>query len=375
MSVSYRSNYTVYGKLLLGDIFIEDGAVAVQNGIIKYSGAAAGAPVIGEVIKTDGIIAPGFIDIHCHGGGGKQAFHDTKHAVGHHLSHGTTGMLVTFYRDLGHENTVRYINTVKEEMTKDGSNILGVHLEGPYLNPQYGSGGPYETPVEAAKYKEFAESGIIRQWSFAPEVEGTDEFLRYIVSQGIVPAIGHSCASPADVNRAADGGARIVTHMFDATDASNKPTRWGGTIETTFNCAALLRDELYCEIICDRDGIHVRPEMVKLAIKAAGIDRIVGITDCSMGSAGDGSDLLDDGLDVSFVNGELAGSKLTMDAVARNFKALGLSLTEVFKIVSENPAKAIRMNDVVGSLREGRRGDVLIIDEDINVKEVIKANI
>lgn len=373
MNVSYRSNYTVYGKLLLGDKIIEEGAVAVEDGIIKYSGAASGAPVIGEMIYADGIIAPGFVDIHCHGGGGKQAFHDVKHVADHHLSHGTTGMLITFYRDLGHENTVGYINNVKEEMAKEGSNILGVHLEGPYLNPVYGSGGPYETPVDAEKYSEFAASGIIRQWSFAPEVEGTDEFLGYIVSQGIVPAIGHSCASPADVNRAVDGGTRIVTHMFDATDAAIKPTRWGGTIETTFNCACLLRDELYCEIICDRDGIHVRPEMVKLAIKTAGIDRIVGITDSSYGTNPDGTRPPEDDLDVSFVNGELAGSKLTMDAVARNFKALGLSITDVFKIVSENPAKAIRMNDVVGSLREGRRGDVLIIDEDINVKEIIKA--
>ena len=373
MSLIYKTDYTVYGRLLLGDSIIEDGAVAVEGGVIKYSGAACGAPVIGEMIYADGIIAPGFVDIHCHGGAGKQAFQDTKHVADHHLAHGTTGMLITFYRDLGHENTVGYINAVKEEMTKEGSNILGVHLEGPYLNPIYGSGGVYETPVDPEKYKEFAASGIIRQWSFAPEVEGTDEFLKYIVSLGIVPAMGHSCASPAEVNAATDGGARIVTHMFDATDASIKPTRWGGTIETTFNCACLLRDELYCEIICDRDGIHVRPEMVKLAIKTAGIDRIVGITDSSYGSNPDGTRPPEDDYDVSFVNGELAGSKLTMDAVARNFKALGLSVTDVFKIVSENPAKAIRMSDTVGSLREGRRGDVLIIDEDINVLEIIKA--
>ena len=117
----------------------------------------------------------------------------------------------------------------------------------------------------------------------------------------------------------------------------------------------------------------MRPEMVKLAIKTAGVDRIVGITDSSYGSNPDGTRPPEDDYDVSFVNGELAGSKLTMDAVARNFKALGLSLVDVFKIVSENPAKAIRMSDTVGSLREGRHGDVLIIDEDINVKEVIKA--
>ncbi len=365
MSLKYKSNYTVYGRLLLGDSIIEDGAVSVENGIIKYSGVAAGAPVYGEMIYADGIIAPGFVDIHCHGGADKQAFHDTKYVADFHLSHGSTGMLITFYRDLGHENTVRYIKTVKEEMVKEGSNILGVHLEGPYLNPVYGSAAGYETPVDPVKYKEFAESGIIRQWSFAPEVEGTEEFLRYIVSMGIVPAIGHSGASPEQVYAAAAGGAGIVTHTFDATGPSIIPTRWGGTIETTFDFAALLCDNLYYEIICDSKGVHVRPDMVKLAIKIAGIDRIVGITDASTGSVDDD--------DVNIINNELTGSKLTMDAVARNFKALGLSIPDVFKVVSENPAKAIRMSDTVGSLKEGRRGDVLIIDDDINVKEVIKA--
>ncbi len=364
MGLSYRSDYTVYGRLLLGDNIIEDGAVAVENGIIKYSGAEDGAPAIGEMIYADGIIAPGFVDIHCHAGGEYYAYENAKAVADHHLVSGTTGMLLTFYRDLGHANTVRYINNVKAEMVP-GSNILGVHLEGPYLNPMYGAKAGFETPVDPEKYHEFAETGVIKQWTFAPEVEGIEEFLRYIVSKGIVPAIGHSAASPEQVYAAEKGGARIVTHLYDATGSSYMPTRWGGTIETSFNSAALLCDDFYYEIICDSLGIHVRPDMVKLTIKTVGIDRIVGITDACTGSI--------DESDVNFLGSDLMGSKLTMDAVARNFKALGLSLVDVFKVVSENPAKAIRMSDVVGSLREGRRGDILIIDENINVKEVIKA--
>lgn len=364
MSLQYAHDYTVYGRLLLGDVIIEEGAVAVENGIIKYSGGAEGAPVTGDVISADGIIAPGFVDIHCHAGGEYYAYEDPEYVAGYHLSHGTTGMLLTFYRDLGHENTVRYVKNVRSVMG-GSSNVLGVHLEGPYLNPMYGSAAGYETPVCPEKYRELAETGIIRQWTYAPEVEGTEEFLRYIVKKGIVPAIGHSAASPEQVYAAERGGARIVTHLYDATGSSVSPSRWGGTIETSFCSATLLCDSLYYEIICDRRGIHVRPDMVKLTIKTVGVDRIVGITDACTGSSDDS--------DVNFVGDDLTGSKLTMDAVARNFKALGLSLCDVFKIVSENPARAIRMSDRVGSLREGRRGDILIIDEDINVKEIIKS--
>lgn len=363
-SLEYVSDYTVYGKLLLGDSVIEDGAVAVEGGIIKYSGAASGAPVIGDTVKADGIIAPGFVDIHCHAGGDSYAYEDPKAVASHHLFGGTTAMLMTFYRDLGHENTLGYINAVKALMSS-GSNVMGVHLEGPYLNPMYGAKAGFETPVDEKKYMEFASTGIIRQWTFAPEVEGTEEFLKYIVSCGIVPAIGHSAASPEQVYNAYRGGARIVTHLYDATGSSISPTRWGGTIETSFNSAALLCDGMYYEIICDRLGIHVRHDMIKLTLKTVGVDRIVGITDACTGSIDDS--------DVNFLGDELMGSKLTMDAVARNFKALGLSLPEVFKITSENPARAVRMSDKVGSLREGRRGDILIIDEDINIKKIYKA--
>lgn len=366
MTPEYLSDFTLYGRLVLGGRIIEDGAVSVERGTVKYSGGAAGAPVIGEIMRTDKIIAPGFVDIHCHAGGEYYAYENPRYVAEHHLSHGTTGMLMSFYRDLGHENTVRYINAVKGIMgTK--SNVLGVHLEGPYLNPAYGAAAGYETPVCPEKYRELAATGIVRQWTFAPEVDGTKEFLRYIVSLGIVPAIGHSAASPDEVYAANAGGARIVTHLFDATGAAADPARFRGTLETSFSFAALVCDDMYYEIICDKDGIHVRPDMVRLAAKTVGVERIVGITDACTGSSDDS--------DVNVVGDDLMGSKLTMDAVARNFLALGFTIPDVFAITSENPAAAIRMSDKVGSLREGRRGDVIIVDDSLNLNRVIKSTV
>ena len=356
-------SFALKGRLLQGERMLGDGAVLVRDGVIVYAGSSVDAPKA-DYEQVDGILAPGFVDIHCHAA--KQTFaHEDPAAVAeYHLAHGTTGMLLTLYRDLPHEKLLSAAAAIEGQMRPE-SNILGVHLEGPYLNPRYGTGHGGTVQVIEAEYKALAETGVIRQWTCAPEVPGTLDFIRYIVGKGIVPAIGHSEASPEQVRQAEEAGARIVTHLFDATGCSRPRTRWAGTLETDMATAALACDSYYYEIICDRDGIHVRPEFIRLAIKAAGMDRIVGITDCYVGP--------EDGSDVNFDGTDLSGSKLTMDQVARNFQALGLRLPQVFQIVAENPARAIGMEALVGSLRAGCRGDVLVIDENITIQKIYKS--
>ncbi len=356
--------YALVGRAVLPGGEEPDGAVVVRNGTIVYAGPRRSASLPENIMETDGcIIAPGFVDIHCHAGGAFLGYDDPAAMAAHHLRHGTTGLLCTFYRDLGHEKTLRAIEGVKNAM-KTSLNLLGVHLEGPYLNPAYGSKAGFSTPVSREKYEQYAASGIIRQWTFAPEVEGTDTFLADITSWGIVPAIGHSAASPEQVYAAACGGARIVTHLMDATGYSISPARYGGTQELSFDHAALLCDNLYYEIICDRNGVHVRHDMIRLILKTVGAEKIIGITDATTEDSSD--------TDVNFLDGELTGSKLTMDQVARNFLSLGLSLHEVFQITAANPAKAIGMEHRIGSLAPGRAADILLIDTNGFVKKVIK---
>lgn len=361
-----NSEYSLLGKVVLGDEIIENGAVVVSNGVIEYSGHISDAPRLLCPYDIDGIIGPGFVDIHCHAGGDFYAYEDPAKMAFHHLKHGTTSLLCTFYRHLSHEQLLECINMIKDEMTRS-SNIVGVHLEGPYLNPMYGSGEAVERPILRSEYMQYINSGIIRQWTYAPELDGTKELLSDMCAAGIVPAIGHSAASPEDVKYAAEHGARIVTHLYDATGYSVSPTRCAGTIEVSFNTAALIQDNLYYEIICDKEGMHVRPELVRLTVKAVGAERIVGITDACTGG--------DDGNDLNFVNGELTGSKMTMDRVARNFLALGFSVPEVFKITSLNPSRAIRMESTIGSLDAGKCADILITDSEFNIKKIIKAGI
>ncbi len=359
------SEYTLLGTLILPDRVVENGAVCVRDGVIVYSGSASSAPECGEVRRHAGLIAPGFVDIHCHAGGTVWSHDDPGEVADYHLAHGTTTMLETFYRDLGQAGMLDGVAKVKSAM-ETHKNIYGVHLEGPYLNPAYGAETGIAAVVRREDYMALADSGIIRQWTYAPEEAGTDEFLADIVKCGIVPAIGHSAASPEDVARAEMGGARIVTHLFDATGCYREAPEYTGTKDVTFDDAVLLADNFYYEIICDKAGIHVRPEKLHLACKTVGCERIVAITD----SCADGSIKGDVNVNAE---GELMGSYLTMEAAAKNFRALGFTLPEVFGFTSNNGAAALGIADRVGSLTIGHAADILLLTDKLDVVEVIKS--
>lgn len=358
-------DYTIYGTVVVCDRVITDGAVCVKDNKIVYSGKRENAPVVGCVTDYgDSLIVPGFIDIHCHAGGEKWFYEDPAFCADYHLAHGTTSMCATLYRDLTIDETVEAIAKVRAAM-KDCKNIIGVHLEGPYLNPKYGSmliDG--EVTAEADEYMRLFEDDTVVHVSFAPEVKGTDGLLKVLCEKGIVPAIGHSMASYRQVAAAVKGGVKNVTHLFDATGASISPTRWDGTIEVDFNCAALLCDGLCYEIICDKDGVHVRPEMLRLAVKTVGIDNMIGITDACTGS--------DDDSDINIVNGELTGSKLTMNKVFRNFVNAGFSMTDAVKFTSANAARLMGLFDR-GSLERGKIADIVVMDCDYNTVKVYKS--
>ena len=358
-------NYTIYGTVVTADKIISDGAVAVENGKIVYCGSRSSAPAIGEIVDfSDNIIVPGFIDIHCHAGKDKWFYEDPCACAEYHLAHGTTSMCATLYRDMTIDETVKAIADIRKAMNTC-KNIIGVHLEGPYLNPKYGSmmqdGEVVADPSEYIKL--FADDTVVHV-SFAPEVKGTDMLLQFLCEKGIVPAIGHSMASYEQIKKAVDSGVKNVTHLFDATGASISPTRWDGTIEVDFNAAAMLCDGITYEIICDKDGVHVRPEMLKLAAKTVGIDNLIGITD----ACADG----EEGSDVNIVNGELTGSKLTMNKVFKNFVNVGFSLCDAVKFTSSNAARLMGLQNK-GALDVGMDADITVLDKDHNVLKVFKA--
>jgi N-acetylglucosamine-6-phosphate deacetylase len=357
----------INAALILESAILDDACVLMENGLITAVGPMEAFPSLDcETIDAGGLYAgPGFVDIHCHAGGDVWAYEDPVRMAAHHLTHGTTSLNCTIYHDIGEEGAIEAMRRIRAAMQAGTpGNIIGVHFEGPFLNPKYGAMAATIRPVDKREYSrylaEFAD--IITLWTVAPEMPGARAFIKDAAETGINVALGHSEAAYADVAWAAENGARVCTHLMDATGCP--PTRWAGTREVGFDEAVLLQDKLFCEIINDKEGVHVRPEMIRLIIKAAGLDRIVGITDACTGAPGD--------TDINLLNGELYGSKLTMQGVARNFaKNAGLGIADIFKVCARNPARALRKDAEIGSIAPGKKANLLIVDADFTIRQVL----
>jgi len=327
------------------------------------------------VIDGRGLIAaPGFIDVHVQGGGGACVMDGSYEAVDiicrTHAKYGTTGLLLTPIPDP--EGNYRNLRAISEAMERgtSGASILGIHLEGPFINPEMRGGfSPRyirKPSVDLFKEYEEASGGNIKLCTIAPELEGADQVIDYMVDRGIVVSIGHTDASYEQVREAVSKGATHVTHLFNAMRPFHHrdPGAVGG---------ALLMDELIVQIIAD--GIHVHPVGVKLAVMSKGPAGVVLITDAVKPfdmpegeySSFEYTVTVKDG-SVRLEDGTLAGSVLSMNrAVLNACKFAGITLWESVRMASSNPAKVIGMNDRKGFIRPGKDADIVLLDDDLNV--------
>jgi len=212
---------------------------------------------------------------------------------------------------------------------------------------------------------------FVKVWCVDPAREGIEEFVRYAkkVNPEAVFSIGHSLAEPEDCYKLKKYGLRNQTHH------SNSGIKTGlarGTHGVGPDEACLYDSDIYAELICDSRGIHVRPHMLRLVIQTKGIARIILITDSTVffDSAGKGIAQADDlGYDSE---GHLAGSKLTLDAACRNLmKHTGYGLCHAIRFCTINPARMLGIDDQVGSLEPGKKANMILIDDMVNVEKVI----
>ncbi|HHW31857.1 MAG TPA: N-acetylglucosamine-6-phosphate deacetylase [Clostridiaceae bacterium] len=375
----------INGTIITPDGLIENGVLITHNDKILQildSKGKAQIPEQAEIVDAEGLyIAPGYVDIHCHGGGEKYFFQDPETARLYHLKGGTTSVCASLGYTYSHQETLEYISIILEACRKPGTNLAGIHLEGPYINPNFGSNAKLSRPINHTEYKEIYElaKGYIRQWTIAPELEGASEYADFILSKGITLALGHTCASPEIIYRFIDKGATVITHLFDAMGChlGNESVRVTGIIQDTV-CDAVLSvgDRVYTEIICDSLAIHVKPANLKMVYRCIGPERTILITDCTISrfdqSNFEKNDIRRSAPDLNFnQNGGLSGSKLTMEMAAKNYvKYTGASIWEIVKMASENPAKAVGIYDRVGSLEPGKLANILLLDSDLAIHRV-----
>ncbi|WP_406693194.1 N-acetylglucosamine-6-phosphate deacetylase [Saccharopolyspora sp. ID03-671] len=377
-------------QILTGARVVTPGGVA-QPGWVRVSGgtiAAVGDGAVGDragaeravprgpAIELSGSwLVPGFVDIHCHGGGGGSFTsldpEQTQAAVGHHRAHGTTTMLASLVSAPIPE-LVKQI-TALTELTAEGL-LAGVHLEGPFLShARCGAHAPEALRApERDDVRQLLEAGrgAVRMVTLAPELPGAREAVRQLVDGGAIAAVGHTDADADQVLAAVDAGATVATHLFNGMRPLHH--REPGPV------GALLDDgRVDVELICDL--VHLHPTIARIAATHAGADRTILVTDAiSATGAGDGTYELG-ALPVTVVDGEprladgsLAGSTLTMDAAFRNLvRDCGLSVPAAVAATSTNPARRLGLTEV-GEIRPGAAADLVVLDDDLVVQGVMR---
>lgn len=376
------------GKIITPHRIIKGGCIIIERGkILEVSTSDVHVEGALEINARGNYIAPGFIDLHVHGGGGHD-FMDNEPdgflAIAElHAKHGTTALMPTTlsseHQDL--LDTLSVYETADVRNVK-GAQFIGIHIEGPYFSmEQRGAQDPrYIRAPDPAEYQEIiASSKAIKRWSAAPELKGALEFAQYLTEKGILPSIAHTNAIYEEVLPAFEKGFTHATHFYSCMSGVSRRNayRYAGVIESAY-----LLDTMTVEIIAD--GIHLPPPLLKLVLKIKGADRIALVTD-AMRAAGmpPGPSILGsrrDGLEVIVEDNvaklkdrtAFAGSVATMDTLVRNMvKMADATLEDAVKMASLSPANIIGIGDRKGSLVAGKDADIVIFDDNVNIMQTI----
>jgi N-acetylglucosamine-6-phosphate deacetylase len=349
---------------------------AVVAGHVEIDGTTIISVDAARTAEPD-FVVPGFVDLHCHGGGGHTfttgSAGEARAAAAFHLRHGTTTMLASLVSspfDLMRDATAAYAPLVAEGV------IAGIHFEGPYLSTvRCGAQNPafLRAPAldELAALIEIG-AGAVRMVTIAPELPGALDAIGLLATHGVVAALGHTDATYEQTMAGVAAGATVGTHLFNGMRPPHH--REPGPV-----VALLDSPPIVCELIAD--GVHLHDGMLAFAARTAGPYRSALITD-AMDAAGmpDGvyrlggqQVIVADRVARLDRDGSIAGSTLTMDAALRRAVAAGISLPDASAMASTTPARALGLADQTGALEAGLRADLVVLSPGLTVKRVMRA--
>lgn len=367
------------GKLLTSQGWVEEGWLIFDgNKILDLGSGPVTIECDNKIDAAGGYILPGGIDIHVHGGGDHDFMEGTEEAfrvaTQTHLRHGTTAIYPTLAAS-STEMIMEAAATTEKLMAEPNSTIMGLHLEGPYFNVVMAGGQmpEYIRNPQSDEYKHIIEkTSCIKRWDAAPELEGAIEFGRYISSKGVVTSIAHTTANYNVVKAACEAGYSLATHFYNAMTGVHKKRefKYEGTIESIY-----LMDKMNVELVAD--GIHVPPVILRMVHKMKGVERTCLITDAMGCTASDSKEafdprvIIEDGVCKLSDRSAIAGSIATMDRLIRTMvQQAEIPLEDAVRMASETPARIMGIYDRKGSLDKGKDADVIIMDENLELKGV-----
>ena len=369
----------INARILTPQGWLKDGSVLIRDGKILEVTNCDLAVIGAQLIDVKGMyVLPGGVEIHAHGGGGRDFMECTEDAfrtaVRTHMKYGTTSIFPTLS-----SSTVPRIEQAAETCTRlmeeKDSPILGLHLEGHYLNIAMAGGQIPENikNPDPNEYIPIVENwSCIKRWDAAPELPGAMQFGKYITAKGILASVAHTQAEFEDIRTAYEAGYTHATHFYNAMPGFHKRReyKYEGTVESIY-----LLDDMTVEVVAD--GIHVPPTILRLIYKIKGVERTCLITDALACAASDSKEafdprvIIEDGVCKLADHSALAGSVATMDRLIRTMvQKAEIPLADAVRMASETPAKIMGVFDRKGSLQKGKDADIIVMDEDLNVRAV-----
>ena len=368
----------INGQILTPQGWLKDGSVLINDGKILEITNSDLAVIGATVIDAKGMfIVHGFVSMHCHGGGGHDFTEGTteafKEAVAAHLKHGSTTIFPTL-SSTTFENIRLAAATCDQLMAEDAdTTIMGLHIEGPYLNENM-AGTQWKEFLknpDPEEYKALVESTkCIKRWDISPELPGAHDFARYMTSKGILTAITHTEAEYQEIKDAFAARFTHAAHFYNAMPGFHKRReyKYEGTVESVY-----LMDDMSVEVIAD--GVHLPATILKLVYKVKGVEKTCLVTD-SLKFAGytgetinDPNYVIENGVCKWADRQTLAGSIATADVLVQTMvKKAGIPLEDAVRMASETPARLTGIADSKGTLEKGKDADIVILDNDANVR-------